>query len=355
MQLKKKIEKIPAGMMIIPLFIGAIVRLFYPNPALPTEFLPGFTGSFLTGTGVILFIWFTSVGATIDLKTSAYVAKKGLTLLIGKVFLAGMLGVIIGHLLPAGGITEGAFAGFSALAVIASFNETNGGLYMGIMTTLKRDEDAAGFPFISIESGPFMTMITMGVAGMASFPITAFVSTIIPFALGITLGSLDVDFRNFFAPVVPAMIPFFALTLGFGIDLTAILKSGFVGIIMGIAVLVISGSFLSLLDRFITKSDGVAGWAAGSTAGAAVAVPAAIAQLAPQYQPIVGQATAIVATSVLVTAILTPLVTIHMEKRARKLGRSALPEKVALKKAKALEDQRLNEKTTIQNVPHLAK
>lgn len=332
MQLKKNIEKIPAGMMIVPLFIGAIIRLFYPNPTMPTEFLPGFTGSYLTGTGVILFIWFVSVGATIDLKTSGYVARKGLTLLFGKVILAGILGVIIGHLLPATGIREGAFAGLSGLAVIASFNETNGGLYMGIMTTLNREEDAAGFPFISIESGPFMTMITMGVAGMASFPITAFISTLIPFAIGIILGSLDIEFRKFFAPVVPAMIPFFALTLGFAIDLTAILKSGLMGILMGVAVVAISGGVLSLLDRFITRSDGVAGWAASSTAGAAVAVPTAIAELAPQYKPIAGQATAIVATSVLVTAILTPIVTMWMEKRARRLGYKALPDKVALKK-----------------------
>lgn len=288
MQIKKTIEKIPAGMMIVPLFIGALARTVYPNPKIPTEFFPGFTGSFLTGTSVILFIWFTSVGATINLKTSGYVAKKGLTLLIGKVALAGILGVIVGHLLPTTGITSGAFAGLSALAVIASFNETNGGLYMGIMTTLNREEDAAGFPFISIESGPFMTMITMGVAGMASFPLTAFISTLIPFALGIVLGSLDVEFRKLLAPLVPAMIPFFALTLGFAIDLTAILKSGLMGVLMAIAVVAISGSFLSLLDRFITGSDGVAGWAASSTAGAAVAVPTAIAQLAPQYAPIAG-------------------------------------------------------------------
>lgn len=332
MQLKKAIEKIPAGMMIVPLFIGAIVRAVYPNPALPTEFLPGFTGSYLTATSAILFIWFVSVGATINLKTSGYVAKKGLTLLFGKVIIAGILGVIVGHLLPGNGITSGAFAGLSALAVIASFNETNGGLYMAVMTTLKRDEDAAGFPFISIESGPFMTMITMGVAGMASFPLTAFISTLIPFALGITLGSLDIEFRKMLAPVVPALIPFFALTLGFSIDLSAILRSGLLGVLMGIAVVVISGGILSILDRFITGSDGVAGWAASSTAGAAVAVPTAIAQLAPKYAPIAGQATAIVATSVLVTAIITPLITMYFEKRARAKGMPQLPEKVARRK-----------------------
>ena len=338
MKLKSTIEKIPAGMMIVPLFIGAIIRVFYPNPQMPTEFLPGFTGSYLPTTGVILFIWFVSVGATINLKTSAYVAKKGLTLLVGKVLLAGLLGVIVGKLLPGNGITSGAFAGLSALAVIASFNETNGGLYMGIMTTLKRDEDAAGFPFISIESGPFMTMVTMGVAGMASFPITAFISTLIPFTIGIILGSLDIEFRKFFAPVVPAMIPFFALTLGFAIDLTAIFKSGIIGVLMGVAVVAISGGVLSFLDRFSTGSDGVAGWAASSTAGAAVAVPSAIAQLAPQYEPIAGQATAIVATSVLVTAVLTPIVTMYMEKRARRLGRNVLPENVAAKKDEYLKE-----------------
>ncbi|WEM64907.1 2-keto-3-deoxygluconate permease [Streptococcus parauberis] len=76
MKLKSTIEKIPAGMMIVPLFIGAIIRVFYPNPQMPTEFLPGFTGSYLTGTGVILFIWFVSVGATINLKLPHTLLKK---------------------------------------------------------------------------------------------------------------------------------------------------------------------------------------------------------------------------------------------------------------------------------------
>lgn len=115
---------------------------------------------------------------------------------------------------------------------------------------------------------------------------------------------------------------------------------------MGVAVVAISGGVLSVLDRFITGSDGVAGWAASSTAGAAVAVPSAIAQLAPQYEPIAGQATAIVATSVLVTAVLTPIVTMYMEKRARRLGRNILPEKVAAQK-----EQYINEINTFEKAP----
>ncbi|MDR3242292.1 MAG: 2-keto-3-deoxygluconate permease [Lactobacillaceae bacterium] len=327
MKIKQRIEKIPGGMMIVPLFIGTIVRTFYPNPTVPAEFLPGFTGNYLTGTSVILFVFFFCVGTTINLKSSGYIARKGLSLLISKVILAGLLGVLINHLLPTEGITSGLFAGLSALAVIASFNETNGGLYMALMTTLGREEDAAGFPFISIESGPFMTMITMGIAGMAQFPLTALISTLIPFGLGITLGSLDHDFRKFFGPAVPVLIPFFAFTLGFSINLSAIVKSGLIGILMGVMVVLISGSVLAVVDRFVTGSDGVAGWAASSTAGAAVAVPTIIADMAPKFQPIAENATAIVATSVLVTSILTPLVTMYFEKRARAKGWPIVPGK----------------------------
>ncbi|MBP2033868.1 2-keto-3-deoxygluconate permease [Clostridium algifaecis] len=324
MKIKKSIEKIPGGMMIVPLFLGVLIKTLFPNAS---KFFGGFTGSYLTGTSVILFVWFLSVGTTIDLRTSGYIAKKGLSLLIVKVFLAGVLGVIASHLLPVNGIKAGVFSGLSVLAIIASFNETNGGLYAALMTMLGRKEDAAGFPFISIESGPFMTMITMGVAGIASFPWPTLVSTLIPFAIGIVLGTLDKDFRKLFGVMVPALIPFFAVTLGFTMNFGMIIKSGFMGILMGVAVVAISGSVLSLVDRFFTKSDGVAGWAASSTAGAAVAVPFAIAQANPKFLPTASSATAIVATSVLVTALITPFVTMYFEKRARAKGLPIKPAK----------------------------
>lgn len=324
MEIKSNIEKISGGMMIVPLFLGTLVHTIWPHT---DKFFPGFTGNFLVGTSVILFIFFFSVGTTIDLKSTGYIAKKGLSLLVIKVLLAAVLGVIINSFLPTEGITRGIFAGFSTLAVIASFNETNGGLYMALMTTLGREEDAAGFPFISIESGPFMTMVTMGVAGIASFPWQALVSTLIPFIVGITLGSLDHSFRDMFAPVVSAIVPFFAFTLGYALDFGMIMKSGFMGIFMGVAVVAISGSVLSLVDRYFTGSDGVAGWAASSTAGAAVAVPYAIAATNPKFEVVAASATAIVATSVLVTSILTPIVTMYFEKKARKKHLPIVPAK----------------------------
>jgi len=327
MKIKQSIEKIPGGMMIVPLFLGTLLKTLSPDV---NKFFGGFTGNFLTGTSVILFMFFFSVGTSIDLRTSGYIAKKGISLLVGKVLFASVLGVIASHLLPTNGIQTGIFSGLSVLAIIAAFNETNGGLYLGLMTSLDRKEDAAGFPFISIESGPFMTMVAMGVAGIASFPWQTLVSTLIPFALGIALGSLDNSFRKMFSPLVPGLIPFFAFTLGFSLNFGMIIQSGFIGIFMGVAVVLLSGGVLSFIDRYITKSDGVAGWAASSTAGAAVAVPYAIAQANPQFEPVAASATAIIATSVLVSSILTPIVTMYFEKRARAKGLPIKPAKYDL-------------------------
>lgn len=342
MQIKKNIEKIPGGMMIVPLFLGTLLKTLSPDV---NKFFGGFTGSFLTGTSVILFVFFFSIGTTIDLRTSQYIAKKGFSLLVVKVLLASVLGVIASHLLPENGIRTGIFSGLSVLAVIAAFNETNGGLYLALMTTLKRKDDAAGFPFISIESGPFMTMVAMGVAGIASFPWQTLVSTLIPFAIGIALGTLDKEFGKMFGGLVAGLIPFFAFTLGFNLSFGMIIQSGFMGIFMGVAVVFISGGVLSLVDRYITKSDGVAGWAASSTAGAAVAVPYAIAQANDKFAPVASSATAIIATSVLVTSVLTPVVTLWFEKRARAKGLPIRPAKYDLQ-----EDSKTEEGTVISEI-----
>lgn len=317
MRIKASIEKVPGGMMVVPLFFGALINTLFPNTA---TYFGGFTGALLTGTASILAVFFFCVGATIDVKQSGYIAKKGLTLLIGKVVFAALLGYAAALILPENGIQTGIFSGLSALVLIAAFNETNGGLYTALMTKLGRTEDAAAFPFISIESGPFFTMIILGVGGLATFPWQTIVSTLIPFVVGMIVGNIDKECRAFFGQAVPVLIPFFALALGFGLDFGMIIKSGFMGILMGVAVVFLSGGVLYVLDRYVTGSDGVAGVAASSTAGAAVAVPFIIAELNPQFAPVAESATAIIATSVLVTAILTPMLTMWVAKVQEKRG-----------------------------------
>ena len=166
MKIKATIERVPGGMMIIPLFLGATLNTFAPGTA---EFFGGFTGALITGTLPILGVFIFCVGATIDFRSSGYIARKGLTLLIGKVGFAALLGLIAAQFIPDEGIQSGFFAGLSVLAIVAVMNETNGGLYLALMNHMGRKEDAGAFAFISTESGPFMTMVTLVLQGLRHF------------------------------------------------------------------------------------------------------------------------------------------------------------------------------------------
>lgn len=313
MEIKKNIEKIPGGMMVVPLVLGAIIHSIWPKADV---LLTGVTGSYMVGTSVILFIFFFAVGTNINLKSSGKIAAKGLNLLLGKVILAAIIAIVMNMFLPKEGITTGVFSGLSVLAVLASFNASNGGLYVALMTTIPdREVDVAAYPFFSIQSGPFFTMVTLGLAGIGAFPWPALVSTLVPFILGMVLGGLDPEMKKMFSPLQGALVPFFAFTIGYSLSLEMILKSGLMGILIGILVVFVSGYVLYLLDKYLVRSDGLAGWAASSTAGAAVSVPIVIAQMDPNFKSTAESATAIVATSVLVSAILTPIVTMWFYRR----------------------------------------
>jgi 2-keto-3-deoxygluconate permease len=161
---------------------------------------------------------------------------------------------------------------------------------------------------MSLESGPFFTMVTLGVAGLAAFPWQTFVGAILPLIVGMILGNLDLDLREFLSKAVAVMIPFFAFALGNTLNLTTVWKAGLLGIFMGVGVVVISGTVLITVDK-LTGGNGVAGIAAASTAGNAAAVPAAIAAVDKSYANIAPAATMLVATCVIVTAILVPIAT----------------------------------------------
>jgi 2-keto-3-deoxygluconate permease len=128
---------------------------------------------------------------------------------------------------------------------------------------------------------------------------------------------LDSDLRDFFGKHEPIVVPFMAFTLGQNINLNNVVTAGFSGILLGVAVCAITGTLCILADKALGGS-GVAGAAASSTAGNSAAVPKAIAAVDPSYAAIAPIATVQVAASVIVTAILTPLLTSWMHGRLQK-------------------------------------
>jgi 2-keto-3-deoxygluconate permease len=312
--IKRAIERVPGGMMVVPLLVGAVIATFFPETP---KFFGSFTGALFSGSLTILAVFYVCMGASIDFRATPYIVKKGGTLLLVKVGVAVLLGVIFGHVLGEAPITSGMFAGVSTLAIVAAMNDTNGGLYMALMGQYGRPRDVGAYTIMTLESGPFLTMVTLGVAGLSAFPWQALVGAILPLVVGMIVGNLDREMRAFLSRAVPVMIPFFAFALGAGLDLSKVWQAGLLGLGMGVTVVVVTGIPLFLADR-ITGGNGVAGLAAASTAGNAAAVPAIVAAANPAYADAARPATILVAACVVVTAILTPLVTAWA---ARMVGR----------------------------------
>lgn len=313
--IKKSIERVPGGMMIVPLLAGSLIVTFFPGTP---KFFGSFTGAIFSGALTILAVFYVCMGASIDFKATPYIIKKGGALFASKVAIAMVCGVILGHFLGERQVTSGFFAGLSALAVVAAMNDTNGGLYMALMGEYGRPGDVGAYTIMSLESGPFLTMVTLGVAGLSAFPWQTLVGSILPLAVGMILGNLDHDLREFLSRAIPVMIPFFAFALGAGLDLHKVWQAGLLGILLGVAVVIVTGIALFFADR-LTGGTGVAGVAAASTAGNAAAVPAIVAASNPAYAGAATSATILVAACVVVTAILVPLFTAWT---ARTFGKS---------------------------------
>jgi 2-keto-3-deoxygluconate permease len=307
--IKRGIERIPGGMVIVPLTAGALIATFAPGTG---TFFGSFTGALFTGALPILAVFYVCMGATIPFETLPQVAGKGGVLLAAKVGMGVVAALILGRVLGTALVQTGLLAGLSTLAVVVAINDTNGGLYMALMGRYGTPQDTGAYSVMSLESGPFITMMTLG--GLLAFPWQTLLGAILPLAIGILLGNLDREMREFLGKAAPALIPFFAFAIGASLNLANVWRAGLLGLALGVVVLGISCAVMFLADR-ISGGKGVAGLAAAATAGNAAAVPALVAAANPAYAAAAPSATVLVAASVVVTMLAVPMITAWWAKR----------------------------------------
>jgi 2-keto-3-deoxygluconate transporter len=307
MNLKKSMEKIPGGMMVIPLIMGALINTISPQ-ALE---IGGFTTAIARGSSALIGVFLVCMGAGISFKTAPRALKRGAVITFTKFIIGVIIGLLIAKLFGNNG-----FLGLSSLAVIAAMTNSNGGLYAALAGEFGDETDVGSIAILSINDGPFLTMIALGTAGIATIPIESFIGVLIPVIAGMILGNLDGEMKKFLLSGGPLLIPFFAFALGTGIDLKTLFLAGFSGLLLGVMTTFIGGFFNIMADR-MTGGSGIAGAAASSTAGNAVATPAAIALADPGYAALTAIAAPQIAASTITTAILTPVLTAFIAKRKK--------------------------------------
>lgn len=310
MNIKTSIEKIPGGMMVIPLIIGALLNTFFPQ-ALE---IGGFTSAlFKNGAATLIGAFLFCMGAGISVKAAPQALLQGGAITLTKLLVAVIIGLAVEWLFGATGIF-----GLSGVAIIAAMSNSNGGLYAALVGEFGNERDVGAISILSLNDGPFFTMIALGAAGMANIPLMALVAVLAPLVAGMALGNLDPMMRVFLTRGGPLLIPFFAFALGAGIDLYMLAKGGLAGIVLGGLTTLVGGFFNIRADRLVGGS-GVAGAAASSTAGNAVATPLAISSADPALASVAMAAAPLIAASVITTAILTPMLTSWVVKRNQRL------------------------------------
>jgi 2-keto-3-deoxygluconate permease len=314
MKIYQSITRVPGGMMVVPLFIGMVLNTFFPT----LMQIGGFTQA-LTGVGypTLLGMYLFTVGTKMTVRTAPRMLARGLGIMAAKVGTATIFALVIAH------VFDGNVLGLSTLAVMVAMSDTNGGMFLALMSVMGSKEDAGTYVIQSIETGPFLTMLIFVGAGLAVIPWLTMVSVIAPIVVGAILGNLDDDLKAFFSAHEPIIIPFMAFTLGQTINLRAVVTAGIPGVVLGLTVVCVTGVVCIASDRLLGGS-GIAGAAASSTAGNSAAVPQAVALADPSYASIAPAATVQVAASVIVTAVLTPFLASWWFKRTKRQGIAAL-------------------------------
>lgn len=365
MDIKRTIEKVPGGMMVVPLFLGALLntidQLHLPfimnflksigvSPFKPGvyEFLRigGFSEAlFKTGAITLIAMFLFCAGSQMNLRVGGVAMKKGIILTASKYFVGLGVGFLWGHL--SGDMFNG-FLGLSAMAIIAAMTNGNGGMYGALTGQFGSRSDLGALSVLSLNDGPFFTLMALGMLG-SNFPVIAFIAVLLPIALGMLIGNLDHEMRDFLKPGENLPVPFFAFALGAGMNLGTFFNPTVVvaGLTLGVMTVILTGGIGMFWFWVFREQSQIAPVAEASTAGNAVGTPAAIAAAAAvaagsgmmsaaeaqQYKDIAGIAALQISISTLSTAIMCPIAVILVDKWQRRRGIDAKLESFEIKEA----------------------
>ena len=300
-------NKIPGGIMLIPLLVGCTLNSFFP------DFLQigGATTGVLTSTNAFLGAFFVCVGANLSISGAGKALKVGAVVTLAKLVASIAVGLIASH------IFNDNLLGLSAVAIISGMSNSNGGMFTVLTKMYGDDADQGAIAVVSLNDGPFFTMIALGSAGMADIPLMALVAALVPLVIGIILGNLDPKMKRLLNEAEPVIIVFLAVAVGCSMNFSQIISGGFGGIVLGLMTLIIGGIITVFFDR-ITGGTGIAGAAISTVAGNAVATPLAVAAADPSIYDAAVIATPQVAAAMIITAILCPFFTAIVNKHFRR-------------------------------------
>lgn len=316
-------ERIPGGLMIVPMFLAAVINTFAPD----LFRIGGFTEAlFVDGLMPLIAFFLLCTGAQINIKSAKTAVAKGTTMLVLKWAIGAGVGLIA--FIFAG--PNGLFLGLAPIAIIGAMTNSNGSMYVALAGQYGKEDDKAAFGILALNDGPFLTMVALSIFGVMGFvdgffSILDFVAVILPILIGSILGNLDGDMREFLTKGMDALIPIMAFAVGMSIDLSAILEGGLLGVVLGLMTVFLTGTTTYYVFKAIGWNP-IIGLSEGTTSGNAIATPAAIAAVSPSFAGMVDIATVQIAASTVTTGIVLPIyISILVKRLEKKKDKTTVP------------------------------
>ncbi|MFM2479542.1 2-keto-3-deoxygluconate permease [Celerinatantimonas sp. MCCC 1A17872] len=307
MKILKFMQKIPAGILNVPMIVCALVNTFFPHAL---HIGGATTALFSTGTMTVIGMMLFICGSQFKVADVMPTLKRGFVLFVTKIILGVVVAILVLDYLGPQGIW-----GIPAIALISAIATSNAGVYLAISNQHGDAVDRSAFGILNLVSVPAVPLLLMGLAGGQGLDYMTIIATLAPFFLGMLVGNLDADLRKFLAPGGVIVLPFLGFCFGSVIDLKEVFSAGFSGLLLTVIVLVINLPILLGVDRFILRRPGHAASGVVPTAGAAVAVPMLYAAHHSAYQQYATTAAAQIAMAVVITAIITPYIANFLAKK----------------------------------------
>lgn len=351
MPILRTIQRVPGGLMVVPLLLGTLLNTIDQMHLAVVQDLLGWLGAPKTASGhyeflriggfseqlfktsalTLIALFLFCSGSQMNLRVGGRAMKKGVILTTAKYLMGLAVGVAVGWTLDP---WTGLF-GLSTMAIIAAMTNGNGGMYAALTSQYGNRSDTAAVAVLSLNDGPFFTLMSLGLLG-SHFPFIAFVAVLLPIALGMLLGNLDHEMRAFLKQGEILPVPFFAFALGANMNLAVFFNPTVVGagLLLGVMTTVLTALAGILAFKLFREKSIIAPVAEATTAGNAVGTPAAIAAAASvaaasgmmsaaeaqAYQALVPIATLQISISTISTAIMGPIAVILADRWQRSRG-----------------------------------
>ncbi len=311
LRLMERMNKIPGGTLLFALCLSLILNNFFPG----LFRMGGITQAlFVEGGNCTMGIFLICCGASLNIRQLGLPLYKGVVLTSIKLAVGVIIGVVLGSLFGPVGIL-----GITPMIAIAAITNSNSSMYIILSSRYGDASDAGAVSVLSLNDGPFFTLVALGATGLASINVTSMISVLLPLAIGILWGSFDSQFREICKGAQAFIMFFMIFPMTAGITFGAFVQAGIAGLVLGFASTALGLLFFFLYQLFLPrKYRNAMGAAIGTTAGNAAMTPAAVAAADPSYASSVDMATSMMVSAAMVTFICCPLLTGFLDGYMRK-------------------------------------